>query len=98
MTKTKKITKTAAIKIGEMILNKYPDGVLNKIAKETIKKTYAQAGIGKPKGKSPSNSGINSQSKSGLSNKGNADKKGKVPTTDLRDKKNIKYKFLKKNS
>jgi hypothetical protein len=77
-----KFTKAAAIRIGEMILNKYPDGILNKTAKETIKKVYKEAGIGKPKGTPSGSSGINPQSKSGLSNKGSKfvrdKKKGKV--------------------
>lgn len=77
-----KFKKSAVIKIGEMILNKYPNGILNKSAKETIKKLYKEAGIGKPKGTSPSKTGVNPQSKSGLSKKGKSkDKKGLVPPT-----------------
>lgn len=64
-----KFTKSAVIRIGEMILNKYPDGILNKAAKETIKKVYKEAGIGKPKGTPTGTSGKNSSSKSGLSKK-----------------------------
>jgi len=63
-----KFTKSAAIRIGEMILNKYPDGILNKTAKDTIKKIYKEAGIGKPKGTTPSSSNTK-YSKAGLSNK-----------------------------
>ena len=88
MSTIKNLKKSAAIKIGEMILNKYPDGVLNKSAKETIKKLYKQAGIGKPKGTPIGTSGKNPSSKSGLSNKGNSN--GNKKGIDTKKNPNIK--------
>jgi len=87
-----RFTKEAVIKIGEMILNKYPDGILNKSAKDAIKKIYKEAGIGKPKGTPTGTSGKNPSSKSGLSNKGNSN--GHKKGIDL--KKAPKYKKTNK--
>ena len=91
-----KFKKSAVIRIGEMILNKYPDGVLNKSAKEAIKKIYKEAGIGKPKGTPTGTSGKNPSSKSGLSKKGNSNgKKGVLPNERFKEKA-PKYKKVNK--
>ena len=91
-----KFKKSAVIRIGEMILNKYPDGVLNKSAKEAIKKIYKEAGIGKPKGTPTGTSGKNPSSKSGLSKKGDSnDKKGVLPNERFKEKA-PKYKKVNK--
>ena len=91
-----KFKKSAVIRIGEMILNKYPDGILNKSAKEAIKKIYKEAGIGKPKGTPTGTSGKNPSSKSGLSKKGNSNgKKGVLPNERFKEKA-PKYKKVNK--
>ena len=91
-----KFKKSAVIRIGEMILNKYPDGVLNKSAKEAIKKIYKEAGIGKPKGTPTGTSGKNPSSKSGLSKKGDSNgKKGVLPNERFKEKA-PKYKKVNK--
>ena len=91
-----KFKKSAVIRIGEMILNKYPDGILNKSAKEAIKKIYKEAGIGKPKGTPTGTSGKNPSSKSGLSKKGDSNgKKGVLPNERFKEKAK-KYKKVNK--
>lgn len=91
-----KFKKSAVIRIGEMILNKYPDGILNKSAKEAIKKIYKEAGIGKPKGTPTGTSGKNPSSKSGLSKKGDSNgKKGVLPNKRFKEKA-PKYKKVNK--
>ncbi len=91
-----KFKKSAVIRIGEMILNKYPDGILNKSAKEAIKKIYKEAGIGKPKGTPTGTSGKNPSSKSGLSKKGDSNgKKGVLPNERFKEKA-PKYKKVNK--